>query len=98
MKPMKPTGPLAAIVGSAPMPRTEVTSKIWHYIKKNKLQDNANPRMINADDNLRVLFGKRRISMFEMSKAIEHGLVKAKGKGKGKDKTNDPGPYIELWE
>src|SRR5512134_4189126 len=58
MNPLMPSGPLAAIVGSVPMPRTEVTSKIWAYIKKNKLQDSVNRRMINADDKLRALFGK----------------------------------------
>ena len=55
MKPMMPTGPLAAIIGSTPMPRTEVTSQIWKYIKKNNLQDKANRRMINADEKLRPL-------------------------------------------
>jgi upstream activation factor subunit UAF30 len=60
MKPLTPSGPLAAIIGTTPMPRTEVTSKIWMYIKKNKLQDNLNRRMINADEKLRALFGKGR--------------------------------------
>jgi len=60
MKPLMPTGPLAAIIGSTPMPRTEVTSKIWQYIKKNKLQDPVNRRNINADDKLRPLSVKRR--------------------------------------
>ena len=74
MRPLMPTGPLAAIVGSTPMPRTEVTSKIWAYIKKNKLQDAANRRMINADDKLRVLFGKAQASMFELTKYVSKHL------------------------
>ena len=74
MRPLMPTGPLAAIVGSSPMPRTEVTSKIWAYIKKNKLQDAANRRMINADDKLRVLFGKAQASMFELTKYVSKHL------------------------
>lgn len=74
MKPMMPTGPLAAILGSIPMPRTEVTSKIWQYIKKNKLQDSANRRMINADDKLRALFGKAQASMFELTKYVSKHL------------------------
>ncbi len=74
MKPMTPTGPLAAIIGSTPMPRTEVTSKIWQYIKKNRLQDNANRRMINADEKLRALFGKAQASMFELTKYVSKHL------------------------
>ena len=74
MKPMMPTGPLASIIGSTPMPRTEVTSKIWQYIKKNKLQDNANRRMINADDKMRALFGKAQASMFELTKYVSKHL------------------------
>ena len=74
MKPLMPTGPLAAIIGSTPMPRTEVTSKIWQYIKKNRLQDNANRRMINADDKLRALFGKAQASMFELTKYVSKHL------------------------
>jgi chromatin remodeling complex protein RSC6 len=74
MKPLTPTGPLAAIVGSMPMPRTEVTSKIWAYIKKNKLQDAVNRRMINADDKLKVLFGKAQASMFELTKYVSKHL------------------------
>ena len=68
MKPLMPTGPLAAIIGSTPMPRTEVTSKIWTYIKKNKLQDAVNRRNINADEKLRALFGKAQATMFELTK------------------------------
>ena len=74
MKPMMPTGPLAAILGSTPMPRTEVTSQIWKYIKKNNLQDKANRRMINADDKLRALFGKAQASMFELTKYVSKHL------------------------
>ena len=74
MKPMMPTGPLAAILGSTPMPRTEVTSQIWKYIKKNNLQDKANRRMINADDKLRALFGKAQASMFELTKYVSRHL------------------------
>ena len=74
MKPMMPTGPLAAIIGSTPMPRTEVTSQIWKYIKKNNLQDKANRRMINADDKLRPLFGKAQASMFELTKYVSKHL------------------------
>jgi upstream activation factor subunit UAF30 len=74
MKPMTPTGPLAAIVGSAPIPRTEVTSKIWAYIKKNKLQDAVNRRNINADDKLRPLFGKAQATMFELTKYVSKHL------------------------
>jgi chromatin remodeling complex protein RSC6 len=74
MKPLMPSGPLAAIVGSVPMPRTEVTSKIWAYIKKNKLQDAVNRRMINADDKLKALFGKTQASMFELTKYVSKHL------------------------
>jgi chromatin remodeling complex protein RSC6 len=74
MKPLMPSGPLAAIVGSTPMPRTEVTSKIWAYIKKNKLQDEVNKRMINADDKLKALFGKAQASMFELTKYVSKHL------------------------
>jgi len=74
MKPMMPTGPLAAIIGSIPMPRTEVTSQIWKYIKKNNLQDKANRRMINADDKLRALFGKAQASLFELPKYVSRHL------------------------
>jgi chromatin remodeling complex protein RSC6 len=74
MKPLMPSGPLAAIVGATPMPRTEVTSKIWAYIKKNKLQDAVNRRMINADDKLKALFGKAQASMFELTKYVSKHL------------------------
>jgi len=74
MKPLTPTGPLAAIIGSSPLPRTEVTSKIWQYIKKNKLQDSVNRRNINADDKLRPLFGKAQATMFELTKYVSKHL------------------------
>jgi chromatin remodeling complex protein RSC6 len=75
MKPMTPSSTLAAVVGSTPMPRTEVTSKLWGYIKKNNLQDKANRRMINADDKLRDVFGgKKQVSMFEMTKLVAKHL------------------------
>jgi chromatin remodeling complex protein RSC6 len=75
MKPMTPSSSLAAVVGSSPLPRTEVTSKLWGYIKKNNLQDKTNRRMINADDKLRDIFGgKRQVSMFEMTKLVSKQL------------------------
>jgi upstream activation factor subunit UAF30 len=70
MKPLTPDASLAAVVGNAPLPRTEIVSKLWAYIKKNKLQDQANKRMVNADDKLKVLFGKNQVSMFEMAGLI----------------------------
>jgi chromatin remodeling complex protein RSC6 len=75
MKPMAPSATLAAVVGNSPMPRTEVTSKLWGYIKKNNLQDKTNRRMINADDKLREVFGgKKQVSMFEMTKLVAKHL------------------------
>src|SRR3569623_1546682 len=70
MKPLTPSPQLAAVVGNSPMPRTEVVSKLWAYIKKNKLQDSVNKRMVNSDDKLRALFGKAQVSMFEMAGLI----------------------------
>ena len=71
MKPMQPSEHLAKIVGSEPLPRSEVTKKIWAHIKKNKLQDSKNRRMINADDSLKVVFGgKKQVSMFDMTKLV----------------------------
>ena len=65
MKPMTPTATLAAVIGSSPMPRTEVTKKLWAYIKRNSLQDSKNRRNINADDKLQDVFGgKKQVSMF----------------------------------
>ena len=75
MKAMMPSTVLAAVVGSMPLPRTEVTKKIWDYIKKNKLQDSINRRLINADEKLRQVFGgKRQVSMFEMTKLVSNHL------------------------
>ena len=75
MKAMTPSAMLAAVVGNSPMPRTEVTKKIWDYIKKNKLQDSVNKRLINADEKLRAVFGgKSKVSMFEMTKLVSNHL------------------------
>ncbi|HUR91933.1 MAG TPA: SWIB/MDM2 domain-containing protein [Gemmatimonadaceae bacterium] len=75
MKPMQPSASLSAVVGSSPLPRTEVTKKLWAYIKRKGLQDNKNRRMINADDSLRPVFGgKRQVSMFEMTKLVNKHL------------------------
>ena len=75
MKAMTPSSTLAAVVGSMPIPRTEVTKKIWDYIKKNKLQDSINRRLINADEKLRQVFGgKKQVSMFEMTKLVSNHL------------------------
>ena len=75
MKAMTPSASLAAVIGGSPMPRTEVTKKIWDYIKKNKLQDSINRRLINADDKLRAVFGgKGKVSMFEMTKLVSNHL------------------------
>ena len=75
MKPMTPSSVLAAVIGAMPMPRTEVTKKIWDYIKKNKLQDAVNRRLINADEKLRAVFGgKGKVSMFEMTKLVSNHL------------------------
>jgi len=75
MKPMNVSATLAAVIGSNPMPRTEVTSKLWGYIKKNNLQDKTNRRMINADDKLKEVFGgKKQVSMFEMTKLVSKHL------------------------
>ena len=70
MRPVKPSAELAVITGETPLPRTEVVRKIWDHIKKNKLQDPQNKREIVADDKLRAVFGKDRVSMFEMNKHI----------------------------
>ena len=71
MKPMQPSAQLSAVVGSGALPRTEVTKKLWQYIKRKGLQDAKERRMINADDNLRAVFGgKGKVSMFEMTKLV----------------------------
>ncbi len=74
MKPMTPSPTLAAVIGAQAVPRTEVTKKIWEYIKKHDLQDPANKRNINADAKLKPLFGKDQVSMFEMTKIISGHL------------------------
>ncbi len=77
MMPMTPSAALAAVVGPIAQARTEVTKRIWGYIKRNKLQDAINRRMINADDKLREVFGgKRQVSMFEMTKLVNKHLKK----------------------
>ena len=71
MKPMQPDAALGAVVGNNPMPRTEITKKLWQYIKRNGCQDQKERRMINADDKLRAVFGgKNKVSMFEMTKLV----------------------------
>ena len=74
MKAMTPSASLAAIVGATPLPRTEVTKKVWEYIKKHKLQDAVNKRMINADAKLKEIFKKAQASMFEMTKLVNDHL------------------------
>ncbi len=75
MKPVTPSDTLAAVVGSKPIPRTEVTKKLWAYIKKNGLQDKKNRRMINADSNLKAVFGgKASVNMFAMTKLVSKHL------------------------
>lgn len=75
MKEMTPSAELSPVVGASPLPRTEVTKKVWEYIKKHDLQDAANRRMINADDKLKAVFGgKAQVSMFEMTKLISDHL------------------------
>jgi chromatin remodeling complex protein RSC6 len=75
MKPMTPSATLGEVIGSKPVPRTEVTKKLWAYIKKNKLQDAKNKRMINADEALKPVFGgKKQVSMFEMTKLVSKHL------------------------
>lgn len=74
MKPMTPSPALSAVIGSTPIPRTEITKKIWEYIKKHNLQDPAEKRMIIADEKLKVVFGKPKVSMFEMTKIVNGHL------------------------
>ena len=77
MAPVTPDAKLAAVVGDKPLPRTELTKKLWLYIKKNKLQDAKNKRMINADAALKVVFGgKSSVNMFEMTKLVNKHVVK----------------------
>jgi upstream activation factor subunit UAF30 len=75
MKPLQPSNELAAVVGSKPLPRPEVVSKVWNYIKTHKLQDPANKREIIADDKLQAVFGKERVTMFEMNKHLAQHLT-----------------------
>jgi len=75
MKPMTPSAALAAVIGDKPMPRTQVTKKVWDYIKKLNLQDKNNRRMINADEALQAVFGgKKQVNMFEMTKLVNKHL------------------------
>ena len=74
MKDLTPSTELAKVVGSKPLPRTEVVKKLWAYIKKNKLQDTKNKRNINADANLKVIFHKNTVNMFEMTKLVNKHL------------------------
>ena len=74
MKAMTPSASLAAIIGDKPVPRTEVTKKVWEYIKKNNLQDSAKRTMINADAKLKEIFRKGQVSMFEMTKLVSRHL------------------------
>ena len=74
MKAMTPSAALAAIIGDTPVPRTEVTKKVWEYIKKHDLQDKAKKTMINADAKLKEIFKQAQVSMFEMTKLINGHL------------------------
>lgn len=75
MKPVRPSVTLAAVVGSTPLPRTQVTKKLWAYIKRRGLQDKKKRTMINADDNLKAVFGgKKQVTMFEMTKLVSRHL------------------------
>ena len=75
MKPVTPSANLGAVIGNKAMPRTEVTKKIWQYIKRHKLQDKKNKRMINADEALKSVFGGRKqVNMFEMTKLVSRQL------------------------
>ena len=75
MAAVTPSAALSDVIGSKPLPRTEIIKKIWEYIKKNNLQDKTNRRMINADDKLREVFGgKKQVSMFEMTKLVSKHL------------------------
>jgi len=74
LKPLQPSKELAAVVGSSPLPRPEVVSKVWDYIKKNNLQNPENRREILADDKLQAVFGKKKVTMFEMNKHLAQHL------------------------
>ena len=76
-KPVQPDDALAAVVGSAPLPRTELTKKLWEYIRQHKLQDPAKKTLVNADAKLKAVFdGKTQVSMFEMTKLVSGHVVK----------------------
>jgi chromatin remodeling complex protein RSC6 len=75
MVPLAPSAALAEVIGTSSLPRTEIIKKIWDYIKKNKLQDSANKRMINADAKLKTLFaGKSQVSMFDLAKVVSKNV------------------------
>ncbi|RZA05926.1 MAG: hypothetical protein EOP11_11630 [Proteobacteria bacterium] len=74
MKALTPSAELAVVVGPKPLPRTEVTKKVWAYIKKNDLQDKVQRRNINADEALKAIFGKKQVNMFEMTKLVNKHL------------------------
>ena len=75
MKAMQPSASLGAVIGNSAMPRTEVTKKIWNYIKRNGLQDSKNRRMINADDKLRPIFdGQSQVNMFDMTRLVSRHI------------------------
>ena len=74
MKPLQPSEALGKVVGSKAIPRTQVVKKLWEYIKKNDLQDKKNRRNVNADANLKPIFGKSQVSMFEMTKLVSKHL------------------------
>lgn len=76
MAPLGVSAALGEVVGNKPLPRTEIIKKIWDYIKKNKLQDNKNKRMINADAKLKTLFGKAQVSMFELATIVNKHVNK----------------------
>ena len=74
LKPLTPSPALAAVIGAGALPRTEVTKKVWEYIKKHNLQDAANKRNINADAKLKPIFGKDQVTMFELTKLVSQQL------------------------
>ena len=74
MKPLQPSDALAKVVGSKTIPRTQVVKKLWEYIKRHDLQDKKNRRNVNADANLKPIFGKAQVSMFEMTKLVSKHL------------------------
>ena len=76
MAPLQPDETLASVVGSKPLPRTEIVKKVWDHIKKNNLQVKTNKRMINADDKTRPLFGRDQISMFDLAKIVNNHIKK----------------------